>query len=341
MTSRDSRARGVKIRKVGSSTRWLHFTARTHAPSSEISDDLSLIPFQMSTPRRNTRSTVVPEPPLSQVAASDAPPCLHDDDGDAFEPERIVYANPRTPGRKTTVSVTKTVSLPDVAECAHAAEVAAPVKDDGPAEGGNAAACPQTPTDSPRRTLAERGPLPADALALLNGIDLKNSVQKDVEKPEAQKLLAVAQHIDALCGLFSDDSTMWPSNEHVAMVLFDFAEINPNNIQHHLVRDVTDAMREGCVEDLLSALKLLGVHVRATRAGLLSDSPRKRTNAKITERQINALRKWNYDARSDGFESIEAMTVAEAGVALDALIAQSQARKKARIAAEATVVTID
>lgn len=73
----------------------------------------------------------------------------------------------------------------------------------------------------------------------------------------------------------------------------------------------------------------------------MSDSPRKRTNAKITEHQINALRKWNYDAQSDGFESIEAMTVAEAGVALDALIAQSQARKKARIAADAAVVTID
>ena len=148
----------------------------------------------------------------------------------------------------------KTVSVPDVAECAHAAEVAAPVKDDWPAEGGNVAACPQTPTDSPRRTLAERGPLPADALALLNGIDLKNSVQKDVEKPEAQKLLAVAQHIDTLVTLFNDDSTMWPSNEDGAMVLFDFCEINPNNIQHHLVRDVTEAMREGCVEDLLSAL---------------------------------------------------------------------------------------
>ena len=111
----------------------------------------------------------------------------------------------------------KTVSVPDVAECAHAAEVAAPVKDDWPAEGGNVAACPQTPTDSPRRTLAERGPLPADALALLNGIDLKNSVQKDVEKPEAQKLLAVAQHIDTLVTLFNDDSTMWPSNEDVAI----------------------------------------------------------------------------------------------------------------------------
>ena len=167
-------------------------------------------------------------------------------------------------------------------------------------------------------------------------------MKKDVEKPEARKLLALAEAIEAASAQFADDDpTKWPTNENVAMLLLDFAEISPNNSQHHLARDVTDAMREGCADSLRGALKLLSVHVRATRSGLLSDSPRKRTTAKITERQLNALKKWNYDPQSDGFGSFDVMTVAEAGVALDALIAQSQARKKAKMAAGTDVVTID
>jgi hypothetical protein len=81
--------------------------------------------------------------------------------------------------------------------------------------------------------------------------------------------------------------------------------------------------------------------VRATRTGLLSDSPRKRSSAKITERQQNALKRWNYDPQSDGFSSFDVMTVAEAGVALDALISQAEARKKARLTSDADVVTIE
>jgi hypothetical protein len=274
--------------------------------------------------------------PLSIKEASCKSPC------DEKDVARIIHLHPQTPGRKTTkVTYSNLVAVPDVSECAHAAQAAMPLIKTEHTEEENASECARTPTDSPRRTLAERGPLAADALALLNGIDLKSSVKKGVEKPEARKLLALADAIDAAIAQFGDDQSTWPTNETVAMLLLDFADISSHNAQHQLARDVTLAMRDGCVDALRGALKLLAVHVRATRTGLLSDSPRKRSTAKITERQQNALKRWNYDPQSDGFSSFDVMTVAEAGVALDALISQAESRKKARLTSDADVVTIE
>jgi len=314
---------------------------------SEVGDKFYIlyITSEMPSPRRSTRTTAVEEdelPPMKVVPISKKE-AFSTSPRDENHIAQIIRLHPPTPGRKTSkVTYSKLVAVPDVSECAHAAQVAMPPKNTEHADGENASECARTPTGSPRRTLAERGPLPADALALLDGIDLKSSVKKDVERPEARKLLALAEAIDAAYAQFADDDqSRWPTNETIAMLLLDFAEISANNCQHQLARDVTMAMREGCVDSLRGALKLLSVHVRATRSGLLSDSPRKRSIAKITERQLNALKRWNYDPQSDGFGSFESMTVAEAGVALDALISQSQARKKAKMAADADVITVE
>ena len=78
-------------------------------------------------------------------------------------------------------------------------------------------------------------------------------------------MLALAEAIDAASAQFGDDQSTWPTNETVAMLLLDFADISANNAQHQLARDVTVAMRDGCVDSLRGALKLLVVHVRATR----------------------------------------------------------------------------
>jgi len=296
----------------------------------------------MPTRRRNTRTNPAEheELPAMKVVPLSVKEASRKSPPNETDIAQITHLHPPTPGRKTTkVTYSKLVAVPDVSECAHAAQASMPVSKTEHSD-DDAPECARTPTDSPRRTLAERGPLAADALALLNGIDLKSSVKKGVEKPEARKLLALAEAIDAAIAQFGDDQSTWPTNETVAMLLLDFADISANNAQHQLARDVTVAMRDGCVDSLRGALKLLAVHVRATRTGLLSDSPRKRSSAKITERQQNALKRWNYDPQSDGFSSFDVMTVAEAGVALDALISQAEARKRTKMTSDADVVTI-
>ena len=162
------------------------------------------------------------------------------------------------------------------------------------------------------RTIAERGPLLADALTLLNGIDLKSSVQKDVKKSEAQKLLALTEAIDSVRARFAEDEpSRWPTNETVAMLFLEFTEISPNNSQHHLARDVMKAMRDGGLGSLCSTLKLLTyVPLGPVCCQTLRASVRTQRLPNVSE---NVLKRWNYDPQSDGFASFEVMTVAEAG----------------------------
>ena len=118
----------------------------------------------MPTPKRNTRTNTAEHDalsamkvlPLSIKEASCKSPRNETDI------PQIIHLHPPTPGRKTTkVTYSKLVAVPDVSECAHAAQASIPVIKTKHSN-DDASECARTPTDSPRRTLAERGPLAAD-----------------------------------------------------------------------------------------------------------------------------------------------------------------------------------
>ena len=82
------------------------------------------------------------------------------------------------------------------------------------------------------------------------------------------------------------------------------------------------------VNDIRRQFQTLVIHVRATIAGLVNDSPAQRGHSMISDRQRQALKNWRWVPQQNGYESFDNMSAHDANVILSALIDAKKHKKQ-------------
>lgn len=170
--------------------------------------------------------------------------------------------------------------------------------------------------------------LPPDVRQMLEMIDDNKTISKETESIEVKELTRFIDDLE-LCRtrLCSDDETRWPPMGELKLLMGRFFMLRPSNAQSKVGQDFFKALQSTNIQDIRYNLKTVSDYAKATRTGLLTDSPQKRGHSMISDRQRQALKNWRWIPQENGFESFDVMTAQEGHTVLSALIAAKEKQR--------------
>lgn len=170
--------------------------------------------------------------------------------------------------------------------------------------------------------------LPPDVRQMLEMIDEKKTISKETESIEVKELTRFIDDLE-LCRtrLCSDTEDRWPPMGELKSLLGRFFMLRLSNAQSKVGQDFFKALQSTNIQDIRYHLKTVSDYAKATRTGLLTDSPQKRGHSMISDRQRQALKNWRWIPQENGFESFDVMTAQEGHTVLSALIAAKEKQR--------------
>ena len=164
---------------------------------------------------------------------------------------------------------------------------------------------------------------------MLNNIRDDEPFSTETESLEVRTLTKYQHDLDLYTAMLSsEDVTRWPKMAQLKNMYARFCNLHVNNAQSRVGQDVYKALISNNVYEIRRQFHTLVIHVRATLAGLVNDSPAQRGHSMISDRQRQALKNWRWVPEQNGYDSFDNMSAHDANVILGALIDAKKQKKQ-------------